>query len=115
MTDYISREEVLHALCEAVHSNDEYVPCRNQIVSCQWKGTRIQEYAKMILAIPAADMRPVVRGEWKTAWLDHEDFGERPRVLYCSACNQVASIRTPFCPHCGADMRGKEDGHDGRM
>ena len=60
MTDYISREAALQALCEAVHAKEEYIPCRNQIVSCQWKGTRLQEYAEKILAIPAADVRPVV-------------------------------------------------------
>ena len=92
-------------------------------VSRQWLLTEYDKRHKgppggareMIEEAPAEDVRPVVRGEWKTAWLDHEAFGERPKVLYCSACNQVATIRTPFCPNCGADMRGKEAGHDGRM
>lgn len=67
MTDYISREAALQALCEAVHADDEYIPCRNQIMSCQWKGTRIQEYAEKILAIPAAD---VVPWEWLERYAD---------------------------------------------
>lgn len=48
----------------------------------------------------------VVRGRWKTAMLNHEAFGERPHVSYCSVCNQIVTFRTFFCPNCGADMRG---------
>ena len=108
MDDHISREAALQALCEAVHVDDGSIPCRNQIVSCQWKGTRIQEYAKMILAIPAEDVRPVVRGEWEhSMWF-----------ITCSVCGYTSAdkddegdeIATNFCPNCGADMRGKVDG-----
>ena len=67
MSDFINREEALHALCEAVHSNDGCVPCRNQLVSCRWTGTRTQAYAERILAIPPADVVP-----W--SWL--EDFAD---------------------------------------
>lgn len=106
MTDYISREEALHALCKAVHSNDGCVPCRNQLVSCRWTGTRTQAYAERILAIPAADVRPVVRGEWEqTMWF-----------ITCSVCGYTSAdtddegdrIATNYCPNCGADMRKEE-------
>lgn len=44
--------------------------------------------------------------KWKTAYLDHESMGRRPKILYCSRCNQCAAYPTDFCPACGADMRG---------
>ena len=47
------------------------------------------------------------RGTWKAAYLDHEAFGERPRIFYCSECNQCIAYPVNFCPSCGADMRGK--------
>ena len=28
----------------------------------------------------------------------------------CSECQQITSFRTFFCPNCGADMRGEDDG-----
>ena len=57
-------------------------------------------------AIPAADVRPVVRGKWM--W-----FGDCSNEgLYCSVCkNKIHEARNPkkklsnFCPNCGADMR----------
>lgn len=60
MDDYIKREDALLALCSTVHLGEE-VPCRNQIVSCQWNATRVQDYAESILAIPSADVAPVQR------------------------------------------------------
>ena len=44
------------------------------------------------------------RGKWETAYLDHVSMGIRPKVLYCSECNQCVAYPTNFCPHCGAKM-----------
>lgn len=51
--------------------------------------------------IPAADVRPVVRGEWvKNGW-----------SIRCSICRYDMPFSTRnFCPNCGADMR--EADHD---
>lgn len=86
MTDYINRDAVVMSIL-----------CAGKIGK--------QTCIDIIKRESAADVRPVVRGEWKTAWLDHEAFGERPRVFYCSACNQITTFRTLYCPNCGADMR----------
>ena len=57
--------------------------------------------------IPAADVEPVVRGEWK----DGIDFDEQ-NVYMCSVCKEpyILESGTPkenkynFCPNCGAHM-----------
>jgi hypothetical protein len=54
---------------------------------------------------PTADVRENVRGEWRTTYLDHVAMGERPKILYCSVCNQCIAYPTNYCPNCGADMR----------
>ena len=64
--------------------------------------------ADLVNDIPAADVRPVVRG--------HIEEDENT-YLFCSECNcniTLAAYETPdnrlvlrpnFCPNCGADMR----------
>ena len=54
----------------------------------------------------AADVVEVRHGRWETAMLDHEAFGVRPKVLYCSECNQCIAYPTRYCPNCGAKMGG---------
>ena len=49
--------------------------------------------------IPAADVRPVVRGEWELV----DDV-----LWLCSKCH-YAHGRSNFCPNCGADMRNADD------
>ena len=60
---------------------------------------------KSVQSIPAADMRPAVRGRWET-----DDAG----AAICTACGEYAFETSThhlcgwfpnFCPNCGADMR----------
>ena len=56
---------------------------------------------EMIDSIPAADVRPVVRGKWRL-------YSPLTDTYECDKCGyQVIdeSFRTNFCPNCGADMR----------
>lgn len=48
--------------------------------------------------IPAADVRPVVRGKW-------EDCTEYNGEYRCSVCKEFEGHKRNFCPNCGADMR----------
>ena len=50
-------------------------------------------------AIPAADVRPVVRGKWGR--IDYEPFGHDYRCSLCGCKNDRASL---YCPDCGAVM-----------
>lgn len=57
-------------------------------------------YVESLCELPAADVRPVVNGEWRRT---------TKNLSACSACgNCVLTDRTGgyfFCPNCGADMR----------
>ena len=62
-----------------------------------------------IKEMPTADVRENVRGEWRTTYFDHVAMGERPKILYCSVCNQCIAYPTNYCPNCGAQMvRGEK-------
>ena len=55
--------------------------------------------------IPAADVRPVVRGVWRR----YSPFTD---TYECSNCGEQVidqQFRTNFCPNCGADMRETSD------
>jgi DNA-directed RNA polymerase subunit RPC12/RpoP len=64
-----------------------------------------------------ADVRPVVRGKWVS---DEDTYpGPGMRNYKCSACGKIAGTWRkglkkeqlyPFCPMCGADMRGENNG-----
>lgn len=58
-----------------------------------------------ISEIPAADVRPVVRGQWELKHIGAGHYWE------CSVCHTNPCIyvteNTHFCPNCGADMRGE--------
>ena len=58
----------------------------------------------MLEKSPTVDAMPVKRGEWRKTYLDHEAFGERPSIFYCSACCACSNVKTNYCPHCGARM-----------
>ena len=92
MAEYIDREAAIDALRDAY--GDSY---------------RAEDY---IRAIPAADVKPVVRGKWipvTNGRGGHE----------CSECHdyapsyQVGSEHLAnYCPNCGADMREQETKQD---
>ena len=101
MAEYIEREAAITKIREegvygSGYSNEE----------------REDNVVDMIESIPAADVRPVVRG--------HIEEDENT-YLYCSECNcdiTLAAYETPngnlilrpnFCPNCGADMREEHD------
>ena len=108
MTEYIEREAALESLCTACES----VPIEDKEI-CPFRFTGCQEYAN-ILSLPAADVRPVVRGKWE----EREVFTAKGNVdmlqsAFCPVCKRYHT--TPysyfftvyaFCPNCGADMRG---------
>ena len=86
MDDFISREEAL---------------------SAQNKSMNLNEMRERLKRIPAADVRPVVRGKFEDAMQSCHDS---PHVK-CSVCGEYYwryFNKFNFCPNCGADMRGEE-------
>ena len=57
---------------------------------------------------PAADVAPVVHGEWLLRHIGHGHYWE------CSVCHTNPCIYvtkdTNYCPNCGAKMDGEEQG-----
>lgn len=88
MADCISREAAL----------DFHIPTYDLNISAQDErilGDRFEEFLK---SIPAADVRPVVRGKW-----EYISF----MTVKCSNCQEIFHELEGdnFCPNCGADMR----------
>jgi len=96
-TDYISREAAIKEFCDDCMDREW---CKSNGDSC----SRI----KNINAVPAADVRPVVRAHWiETAPINEETmqpFIVKGPHLKCSNCG-IIEFQRNFCPNCGADMR----------
>lgn len=55
--------------------------------------------------VPAADVRPVMRGKWANEHLASTSGGTYA-VIRCSVCkSQFPLYKTNYCPNCGAYMR----------
>lgn len=70
---------------------------------------RENDVVDMIESIPAADVRPVVRGHW-IGTKEAEEMGDIMKEFTCSVCgccewDCTESESFNFCPNCGADMR----------
>ena len=102
MSDYINRYAVLNVIDDAIANNAlSYESCVNEIM-------------ESIAKLPAANVRPVVSGEW----IDMGDF------VQCSKCHVTRlkeiespyygiiismNFKTTFCPNCVAKMEVSED------
>lgn len=92
----------------------QYIEREKALEECDWYANEFSEceYAIMPLKgalenLPAADVRPVVRGKW----VESKSMME---VVYCSECGfrtiygampEGLGRNYSYCPNCGADMR----------
>lgn len=53
--------------------------------------------------VEAADVAPVVHGEWLCAETDDEQF------FLCSVCNDKEYWESNYCPECGAKMDAEQE------
>jgi hypothetical protein len=58
----------------------------------------VMDAAYEVSKIPAADVAPVVRGEW----ISHEGYDE------CNLCHNKSIYGHNYCPNCGAHMKDGE-------
>lgn len=63
----------------------------------------LQDVFDIIDFIPAAEVRPVVRGRWEIV-----TGSNGKEYMVCSECrvSQTLTGTFSYCPNCGADMRG---------
>ena len=68
---------------------------------------------RKMMAIPAADVVEVKRGEWEERIVDDDEYdkyGLFRRRFYCSACGDWNTHgASKYCPNCGAKMDGGAD------
>lgn len=76
----------------------EYIE-REAAIALASGGCHPANVAKEIAQLPAADVRPVVRGEW---------FDVGSLSCRCSVCGCKNDRVRNFCPNCGAVMKGAE-------
>lgn len=62
--------------------------------------------SKEIAQLPAADVRPVVRGKW----IDDSRAGLiiKGPTIRCSICAEHVFLKSMYCPACGAVMKEAE-------
>jgi hypothetical protein len=67
------------------------------------------EYRWEVMNAPTVDAVEVVHGRWMGGYKNRKG-----RWLYTKPCCSVCSFEqegiSNYCPNCGADMRGEEDG-----
>lgn len=108
MNDYISRQkaiEIINHYAEmALYRMLSLEPGSRAYLIAELQYGDRKHICKMVEGIPSADVRPVVHGEWE------------PGNSACPVCGEDkfkgldadiwADWQPPFCPNCGADMRG---------
>ena len=92
MAEYIDRAALMEFPIRANHCDKEHVN-EHFIFGIE----TVLEYAEQL---PAADVAPVVHGQW----IMHDDeFG---LTCECSVCHIETMGDGKYCPNCGAQMNG---------
>lgn len=68
----------------------------------------LQRGINQIKNFPAADVAPVVHGEWEKKYdtLSQDYNSDNNWYHVCSACQKGSQYDTAYCPNCGAKMDG---------
>lgn len=117
MNDYISRQkaiEIINHYAEmALYRMLSLEPGSRAYLIAELQYGDRKHIRKMVEGIPAADVRPVVYGQWVKIYEDGEPAIEQHQIgVFCSKCMKIPKDRfteSEFCPNCGADMRGKRN------
>lgn len=66
--------------------------------------------AKMVELLPAADVAPVVHGEWvEIKGMAPPEYHGKHKCSVCgemALCKKMHEVLSEYCPHCGAKMDG---------
>lgn len=107
MAEYIQREAILRLIGTPPSSP-----------TTEREDRLISAFVSTVENFPAADVRPVVKGEWIISIGNNG----KPVGTICPICGfawaeeidavklepALSLIRTPYCPNCGARMEGKD-------
>jgi NADH pyrophosphatase NudC (nudix superfamily) len=99
MSRYIDRDAVRRAIQEYCFSPYEVTP---------------DGIAKVVMNVPPADVVEVRHGEWIDRKEIFSEYEGEEIAIGCSICSksQRKYRKTNYCPNCGADMRGKNNGQE---
>lgn len=103
MAEYIERE----ALFKKALEERRFVFQMEDLINAEIVVKAVySDFAEFVNSIPAADVAPVVHGEWIFKW----DAEKDPKRLFvrivCSECNLHTGQKSNYCPNCGARMDG---------
>ena len=107
MAEYIEREAAIMAVEQVYHRitvADEDPHAAMGTVKYSENVVFVSDAEKALENLPAAAVRPVVKGRW----IPHDDF--LGLTLECSVCHVEGMIGGNFCCNCGADNREVKDG-----
>jgi len=97
MAEYIEREAVMLQINIADFVRDDNYEAGATLLFQD-------DVVDRISSIPAADVRPVVRGRWITP-PKNRDYAHMLDFYECPLCGYIEDCSVKFCPNCGADMR----------
>lgn len=117
MDDYISRQAAIDGLWKALHEyqdkTEKQFQDSEELDLYDWMVHRIfvQNMSDIdmqtILNLPSAQPERE-RGKWDTFFSD--SYKVHKIGVECSCCGYRTQERTNYCPRCGADMRGEQNG-----
>lgn len=93
MDGYITKDQAIHAIEQVTRPE------------CFIEDTR-KNFAKIIEKLPAADVAPVVHGEW----LSGRTFLENAVCSNCKTTYEAYYSKYQYCPRCGSRMDRGESG-----
>lgn len=104
MSDLIKRSDAIEAYADIYWIDDRLnLAFREEL-------DKIDEKIRNIPTVEIAD-RP--RGEWKDTGKDPDHSHPLTAIWYrCSECGHGTNAKTNFCPDCGAEMKGEDNGED---
>lgn len=101
MPEYVDKEKAIDLFYSIDPENDGSDGCTTVLVYDDYTSEEIEE---MLSLLPAADVAPVVHGEWVLDAKNH---------AYCSQCLYGRNIETQigwnYCPNCGSKMILEDD------
>lgn len=114
MSDLISRQEAIDVLNDGAELLrrvlDETYVVGDERTKYEWGISLIESYISEMDGLPSAQPERK-KGKW------HQRFYPKVEMMVCSECGNEFSYDAEtgvrdynFCPNCGADMRGEQNG-----